>query len=99
MSLSDGKVHYLMESALVPILLQEFLLSFRLFISQFLRIFQIFFESLLLRHSSPPFNFFAFLFPSERNFLVSFNAAELAEFPGVKLGIGIESVRIVHVRY
>ena len=70
-------MHYLMEGSLVPVFLQELLLTLRLFIASAFGIFHILFESLFLGQRPSSFNLFPLQLPLNIDLLATLGAPQL----------------------
>lgn len=90
---------YLVEGTLVPVFLQELLLSFGLLVSCLVRMLQILFETQLLRHRASPLDFLFLLFAANDRLLVAFDSRELSDAPRLKVALGVEAIGIVDVGY
>lgn len=87
----------LVERTLVPVFLQELLLSLWLILPALLCTLQVLAQPLLLRQCAPPLDLLAFELACERRLFVALDARELAQAPGLELGGGVEPVRVVHI--
>lgn len=94
---SGSRGTHLMESALVPVFLEELLASFRLLLPQFLSTFHVFLQALFLWKCTTTLDFFALLLPLNLCFLLLLNSGQFPEPPRLELAFGIQAVCIVDV--
>lgn len=72
---------HLVKGTLVPIFLQELLLTLGFLLPQFMCSLQIFLHSLFFGHCPPPLDLLAFFFPAKLLFLFCFDSSQLPQSP------------------
>ena len=87
-----------MESAFVPIFLQEFLASLRLLLSQFLSAFHIFLQTLILWKSTTTLNLFTLLLPLQLGLLLFLDPCKFPEPPRLEFAFRIQSIGVVDIK-
>src|SRR4051812_35132854 len=88
-----------MESTLVPVFLQKFLLSFGLFFPEFLGPFQVFLQPLFFRKGSPSLNFLPLLFPKDFLLLLFLDPSKLTQSPSFKFPCWIQPIGVINIWY